>query len=304
MIIVEDPLKLLFTFYPVNRKKICNFKGQRGLGFIHKLIRMKKRASLTLLSCILLSFCFAQVQQATITQAAANAVNPLAQVIKFQMQPNYSIFHGDGQQINLVTRIITPYHGILLPFFKSKNEKIFSMARLEIPILSQTYDSLSSLNATGLGDITLSEVLAVKTSWGKMGAGPALGFPAATSPVLGSGKWTAGLVGMIMYTKKHNFMAGIVLQQFFTYAGSPSRPPSNYMTAQPFIYVIFTKGYFIMINPICTFDWQKGNYTIPLALGFGKAFAKNLSAYIMPEYIVSGLNKKSFVIQFNLNTMF
>lgn len=265
---------------------------------------MEKRAILTMLFCILLSFCFAQDQLATITQAAANAVNPMAQVIKFQIQPNYSIFHGGGQQINLITRIITPYDGILLPFFKPENKKMFSMARLEIPILSQTYDTVSSLNATGLGDITLSEVLAVKTSWGKIGAGPALGFPTATSQVFGSGKWTAGLVGMIMYSKKHNFMAGLVLQQFFTYAGSPSRPPSNYMTAQPFIYVIFTKGYFIMINPICTFDWQSGNYTIPLAIGLGKAFAKNLSAYIMPEYIVSGLNKKSMVIQFNLNTMF
>jgi hypothetical protein len=59
-----------------------------------------------------------------------------------------------------------------------------------------------------------------------------------------------------------------------------------------------------MVNPICTFDWEQHNYTIPLALGFGKAFAKNLSAYIMPEYIISGPTRKSWVIQFNLNTMF
>ena len=182
---------------------------------------MKKRASLIVLSFILLSLCKAQDQKASITQAASNAVNPMAQVIKFQMQPNYSIFYGGGQQINLMTRIITPYNGILLPCFKSKNKKLFSMARMEIPIVSQTYDSTSSLNATGLGDITLSEVLVLKTSWGKVGAGPNLGFPTATSTVLGSGKWTAGFVVMIMYSKIKNFMAGLVVSQFFTYAGSP-----------------------------------------------------------------------------------
>ncbi len=59
-----------------------------------------------------------------------------------------------------------------------------------------------------------------------------------------------------------------------------------------------------MLNPICTFDWHNADYTVPLPLGFGKALAKNLSMYLMPEYIVSGPTARSLVIKFNLNSMF
>jgi hypothetical protein len=265
----------------------------------------KTKTALILLISLLWSVCEAQDKQKTDNQAAAiNALNPVAPVIKFQMQPNYSIFYGGGEQINLMTRIVVPYDGMYLPFFKSKSKKYSSMMRLEIPVVSQTYDSASPLNATGLGDITISEVCVRKFSWGKAGIGPCLGFPTATNPVLGSEKWTAGLVAVAVYNKHKHLMLGVFMYQFFSYAGSSARPDKNYMTVQPFIDVIFNKGYFIMVNPICTFDWEQHNYTIPLALGFGKAFAKNLSAYIMPEYIISGPTRKSWVIQFNLNTMF
>jgi hypothetical protein len=203
-----------------------------------------------------------------------------------------------------MTRIVVPYDGIFLPFFKPKDKKYFSMIRVEIPVISQTYDSLSPLNATGLGDINISEVFAMKSSWGKFGFGPCFGFPSATNSVLGSEKWTAGLVAVVIYNKPKHLMLGAFVNQYFSYAGSSLRPNRNYMTIQPFIDYIFSKGYFIMINPVCTFDWEKDNYVIPLALGFGKAFAKNLSAFVMPEYILTGSTKKSFVIQFNLNTMF
>jgi hypothetical protein len=160
------------------------------------------------------------------------------------------------------------------------------------------------LNATGLADMTFADNVAFKTSWGKFGFGFNLSFPTATAPVLGSGKWMAGPSGVIFYNKPKHMMLGLVVNQYFSYAGSPSRPPVCYMNVQPFIDVIFNKGYFIMINPICTLDWQNGNYTVPLALGFGKAFAKNLSCYVMPEYVVSGPTRNTFIIQFNLNGMF
>ncbi len=266
---------------------------------------IRKNASLLLLVCILCTVCKAQDKQQSVNQAAAvNALNPAARVIKFQVQPNYSVFKSGGQQLDLITRIVIPYDGVYLPFFKPKDKKYFTMVRVEIPVISQTYDPASPLNATGLGDINISEVLARKFSWGKIGFGPCIGFPAATEPVLGSGKWTAGLVAVAIYNKPKHLMLGIFVNQYFSYAGSSSRPSKNYLTAQPFIDYIFNKGYFIMVNPVCTFDWQEDNYIIPLAMGFGKAFAKNLSAYIMPEYIVSGSTKKSWVIQFNLNTMF
>ena len=265
-----------------------------------------KKATLLLLICISCSDCEAQDKPQADNRIAdaSNAINPAARIHKFQLQPNYTVFHGGGQQLDLMTRIILPFDGVYLPFIKTKNKDYFTMVRIEIPLISQTYDSVSDMNATGLGDINISEALAIKFSWGKIGVGPCIGIPAATNPVLGSGKWTAGLIAVAIYTKPKHVMLGVFMNQYFSYAGSPSRPAKNYMTVQPFLDFVFNKGYFLMINPIITFDWQKHNYTVPLALGFGKAFAKNISAYIMPEYIVSGPTKKSWAIQFNLNTMF
>lgn len=266
---------------------------------------MRKITFLSLVFSIIFFCSQAQDKPPSENQAAAsNALNPVAQVIKFQMQPNYSVFNSGMQQLNLMTRVILPLKGVVGPFVKPKNGKLFSLVRFEIPVISQTDHADGSLSATGLGDITLSDVITIKTDWGKFGAGPCFGFPSATKPSIGSGKWTIGIAALALYHKKPSYMIGLILNQYFSYAGPPDRPDKNYMTVQPFFDFIFQKGYFIMINPILTFDWQKEDYSVPLALGFGKAFAKNLSAYIMPEYIVSGSTKGSWVIQFNLNTMF
>jgi hypothetical protein len=262
------------------------------------------RFSLTLLACIIATFLYAQDKNEALRQASSNAVNPIAQVIKFQLQPNYYMYYGGGNQLNLTTRIIVPVKGILLPFIKTKNKKLFSLPRLELPLTSQTFGKDSGKNATGLGDILLVDILVKKVPWGKFGVGPCLGFPTATEPILGSGKWSAGIAGVILYNKNPEWMLGAVAQQYFSYAGDASRPPRNYMMFQPIFNLLLNKGWFLMFNPILTLDWHNGDYTVPVPFGFGKALAKNLSFYLMPEYIVSGPTARSFVIQFNMNTMF
>lgn len=264
---------------------------------------MKKRMVLTVCTVLLCTVSFSQKQPGSLTEAATNALNPIAQVFKLVLQPNYYMYNNGGNAISVMTRCITPINAVLIPGIKTKNKNIFSLVRVEFPITSQTFGSQPELNATGLADMTLGDAVAFKTSWGKWGVGFNLGFPTATETVLGSGKWTAGPEAVIFYNKPKHLMLGLVMNQYISYAGSPSRSDVNFMNLQPFIDIIFNKGYFIMINPILTLDWQNENYTIPLALGFGKAFAKNLSCYIMPQYIITGQNKKTAIIQFNLNGM-
>lgn len=52
------------------------------------------------------------------------------------------------------------------------------------------------------------------------------------------------------------------------------------------------------------FDWERSEYTIPLGINVGKAFASNLSMFIGPEYVVSGPGKGNFTIRLNINMMF
>ena len=85
------------------------------------------KATILLLICFLYSVCEAQDKPQADTKLAdaSNAINPAARIHKFQLQPNYSIFHGGGQQLNLMSRFVLPYDGVLLPFIKSKNKDLF-----------------------------------------------------------------------------------------------------------------------------------------------------------------------------------
>ena len=265
---------------------------------------MRKRKILFVIAVLFLTSSFTLAQEESdINKAADNATNPLAFVTKFQIQPNYAFKDGGGDQLIMVTRIMQPSKTIGLPFIKSKNpSKIYTIYRLEAPVASQTLPN-SDMDATGLTDFILVDVIAFKTKFGLLGVGPTLSIPTASSPMLGTGKWSAGLAGTFI-TKLLGLRVGVLAQQFVSFAGDSQREDQNYMIFQPFVTKIFKKGYFMNISPIMKFDWENDAYTIPLGINIGKAFAKNLSVFIGMESVLSGPNKGDFVLRLNINTMF
>jgi hypothetical protein len=183
--------------------------------------------------------------------------------------------------------------------------KVYTIYRLEVPLVSQTISSGSSSgNATGLADLVLIDVIAFKRKWGLAGIGPALIIPTASPAIYGSGKWSAGLAGVILYTKIPRLQIGALAQQYFSFAGDAERESVNFMFFQPILNKILSKGYFLQFSPIMKFDWENSDYIIPLSIGFGRAFAKNLSMSIAPEYIVAGSSKDTFSVKLNVNLMF
>ena len=196
-------------------------------------------------------------------KAAANATNPLAFVTKLQIQPNYTFKDGGGDQLSMFSRIMQPSKTIGLPFIKSKNpKKIYTIYRLEVPIVSQTFPDHVG-DATGLSDFILIDVVAFKLKKGLFGIGPALIMPTATSEYLGAGKWSAGASRQFMVAKAFGLSLGILGQQFFSFAGDSERADQNYLLLQPIITKIFKKGYFMNFSPIMKFDWKNSAYNIP-----------------------------------------
>jgi hypothetical protein len=238
-------------------------------------------------------------------EAASNATNPMAFVTKLQVQPNFTWKDGDARQINLTTRIIQPTGSIGLPFIKSKDpSKVYTLYRIELPIIGQTYPEQPELDATGLSDVIILDLIAFKQKWGLLGAGPGLIIPTMQPKSISSGKWSTGFTAVALNTKTKGLQFGVLIQQFFSVAGSNDRPTKNFMLFQPIFNKVLQKGYFIGFSPIITFDWENSTYNIPLTMSFGKAFAKNLSAFIAPEYVVSGPNQGDFTFRFQLNAMF
>ena len=235
-------------------------------------------------------------------KAAANATNPLAFVTKLQIQPNYTFKDNGGDQVSIFNRVMQPSKTIGLPFIKSKNPKIYSIYRLEMPIVSQTFpDNVG--DATGLSDFIIIDAITFKLKKGLFGIGPALIMPTATSEYLGAGKWSTGAV-VIYGTKAFGLSLGALGQQFFSFAGNSDRPDQNYLLLQPIITKIFKKGYFVNYSPIMKFDWENSTYNIPVGLSIGKAFSKSLTMFIGTEYVVTGPGQGDFTIRLNINTMF
>jgi hypothetical protein len=75
----------------------------------------------------------------------------------------------------------------------------------------------------GLGDVQPSFFLTPARSTGLIwGAGPAFQFPTATNNELGTGKWSAGPTGALVYSDSEGpWFAGILLTQLWSFAGAP-----------------------------------------------------------------------------------
>lgn len=270
---------------------------------------MNKFKLLTTIAFILLcsKTSFSQAQEEK-NRAAAQATNPLAYVTKLQFQPIFTFYDNGGKQSSFFTRIVKASKTIGLPFIKSNNpDKYYTLYRLEAPIISQTItDKASKLNATGNGDFILLDVIARKTSWGMAGIGPGVLIPLASPETLGLGKWCAGPIGIVSYTKIKKMQLALLAQQFFSFSGDPDRKDQNFMYFQPQIVKLFNNGYFMQSYPIIKLDWKNDKYTVPINLFFGKAFAKDRSMFIGPQYVLDGPAsvKNSWAIMLNINTMF
>lgn len=238
-------------------------------------------------------------------EAASNATNPMAFVTKLQVQPNFTWKEDKARQINLTTRIIQPTGSVGLPFIKSMDPaKVYTLYRLEVPIIGQTYPTKPALDATGLSDLVVLDLIAFKKKWGLLGVGPGLVIPTMNPQQISGGKWCAGLTGVALNTKTKGLQFGVLVQQFFSFAGQAERLGRNFMLFQPIFNKVLSQGYFIGVSPTLTFDWENDAYIIPLSISFGKAFAKNLSAFIAPQYVISGPAKGDFILQFQINAMF
>ncbi len=253
------------------------------------------------------SFLVAQDTQTgnALGDAAINAVNPAAFITKLQVQPNFTWKKDDAKQLVLVSRLIQPSRSLGLPFIKSSDPaKVYTLYRLEVPFIGQTFPNASEASATGLSDMILLSIVAFKQSWGIVGVGSGLVIPVVNPAAISGGKWCTGVSGFILNTQTRKLMYGFSAQQFFSFAGAEDRSERNFMILQPILNKILSDGYFVSFSPSIILDWANGTSTAPIGVSFGKAFAKNLTAFISPQVNVSGPGKGEFTLQFQLNTMF
>ena len=125
----------------------------------------------------------------------------------------------------------------------------------------------------GLGDVQTSFFLTPARKTGLIwGAGPALQFPTATSNELGTGKWSAGTTGALIYSEGPWF-AGILVTQLWSFTGA-HRTAVNLTSMEAALTYNFASGWYIQTDPTITYDWSavpRQALTLPVGIDVGKA---------------------------------
>jgi hypothetical protein len=191
-----------------------------------------------------------------------DAQNPIAKMVSVPFQNNFNLGYGPRDKMQYVLNI-QPVMPVELP-----SEWVLIVRHI-LPVIMQTWP----LYRGGLGDLT-TELFVTPPPFGPFmfGVGPSFEFPTASYESLGAGKFTAGPGGVVVYNKG-KILAGALVNNLWSYAGSPNRVYTNTMTIQPFFNYNLPERWFVFTSPIITANWQddrKNCWNIPVGGGAGK----------------------------------
>jgi len=123
------------------------------------------------------------------------------------------------------------------------------------------------------GDIELPLALVPDAGPWLLGVGPTFVLPTAGSKQTGKGKWQAGPAGVLGW-RSSDWQAAVFAQQWWSFAGSDSRPSVSELKAQYFLTRFLADGWSIGMSPTIAVDWKeessKNRLTFPVGLGVGK----------------------------------
>lgn len=157
---------------------------------------------------------------------------------------------------------------------------------------------------SGLGDLTLFDVPLIQLANAKMGIGPLVVLPTATSPALGERKWQAGVQGVVSAPYDWGLAAALVAYQQ-AFDGS-----ARSLTVQPFLFYNLANGFYLRSSGIATIDFGRQRAVVPVGLGIGRVKLLNdgnvLNMYLEPQYSVvqSGIGQPAFQVFAGFNIQF
>jgi hypothetical protein len=207
-------------------------------------------------------------EEGSAAELAKQVQNPVSSLITVPFQYNATFGAGSSQEVLHVLNVQP-----VVPFSVAQDWNL--VLRAVVPFISQP-DVAGTGRTSGLGDITFQPLFSPKKT-GKLvwGVGPALIVPSATSDQLGSGKWSAGPIA-VLFTMDGPWVAGVLVQNVWSFAGDSARPGVNQLTLQPAINYNLPGAWAIGSSPVITADWTApsgGRWTVPLGATVSKTTA-------------------------------
>jgi len=126
---------------------------------------------------------------------------------------------------------------------------------------------------TGLGDINYSGFISPAQPKGAIwGLGASVSAPTASKDSLGSGKWSAGPTGVVLFQPEWGTIGGLV-RHLWSFAGSDTRQDVNQTLFEPFINYNLDDGWYLISDMVITQNWEAESgqkLTVPIGGGVGK----------------------------------
>jgi len=210
----------------------------------------------------------AQEEAAMVTDLAAAAQNPIANLISLPFQNNTNF--GVGPNNDRTQNVLNIQPVVPIPL----SDDWLLVTRTILPFVAQP-DFGSGGTVWGLGDLNPS-FFVVPATQGNLtwGLGPTLVLPTATNRQTGTGKWSAGPAGVAV-VNSGPWVYGGLMSQVWSFAGDGSRPDISQFLMQPFATRNFADGWYLTSSPIITANWNaaSGNqWTVPIGGGGGRLF--------------------------------
>ena len=229
----------------------------------------------------------------------AQANNPLANFTALSFHNYYIPDVTDAPDVSMNTfwlRFAKPIEGWLI--------------RASLPL--NRVPTSATTSESGLGDLNAfaAYIMSPEDSPVTYGVGPMLTLPTASDDALGSGKWQLGAAAVYFNANSSEYQFGGLVTYQTDFAGPSSRADVSLFAVQPFLFYQLGGGSYLRSAGVMAFNWENGNYNVPIGAGFGKVFKLKsgnvLNAFIEPQFTIleDGSGQPSFQVFFGLNTQF
>jgi hypothetical protein len=231
------------------------------------------------------------------TEAADQANTPLPIRTQIEFKPAYTFASGSTRyKTELLFNPILPYRAFLIPGLEV--DGFWSVARIQWTGVGVEDGKGPS---SGLTDLTLTDVVAHRL--GPVNA--ALGFvgvlPMATEATLGQGKLQLGPAAAVRLENVPALKLAVLVQNFYSVAGSSQSPELAYMTVQPFVTMHLPADLFLSSDATMKLYWEGGESTVPVNLGFGHAFGAHFVGSARAFRTIAGADRDAVKVEIVLD---
>jgi len=204
-------------------------------------------------------------QASSADDIARKLADPAAPIVSVPLQCNYLAEAGpdgryDNQQLKLQP---------VIPFVGDRGKYLL---RPILPIVSNEFPA----HEDGFGDLFVQGYYIPRRAAAKteIGFGAAVLVPTASRDSLGTGKWSLGPAGVVVYkTSDHKWTLGAVANHVWSVAGDNDRSDVSLTNVQPLVTRNLAHGWTVTFTSETSYNWKGSageKWTIPLGVTASK----------------------------------